>query len=107
TTAPAFRVREEWGELFPELTAVQTEAWRAPWRAWAEGRGLSGEEADTCTLEASGDRLRVRVPAALLGRLRTGRGEPGKGEVWLRAGDGALRQAALLEVVGYENEPEP
>ncbi|MCI0457064.1 MAG: hypothetical protein L0Z62_08800 [Gemmataceae bacterium] len=97
---PAFVVCQRWDELFPELTAdLPAGAWREAWLAWCRPRSIPEGEADTCTLEAQGARLLVRAPAQLIERLRAARSDAIKGEAWVLVGEGALRRAALLELV--------
>jgi hypothetical protein len=55
-------------------------------------------EAEQATLEKADLAVRVRVPARLHDRLRSGRSEVLKGEAWLLAGTGRVRMAAPVEI---------
>lgn len=93
-------VEAGWQEVFPDLAAGPApEQWHEAWRAWCQRRGLPAVEADASILERHEHRVRVRVPARLLDRLRAGRSEALKGEAWLLAGTGRVRQAAQVEVL--------
>jgi hypothetical protein len=84
---PALRMGSGWPETFPELAkGPPPEAWRAAWRAWCLGHGVSAGAAEACTLRHEGIVLWV-------GGLREAPAE----EVWLLAGDGMLRTAARVE----------
>jgi hypothetical protein len=100
-TQPLFVLGAGWPETFPDLAADPgPEAWRQAWRAWGGPRALPGDEIEACTLERQGERLRVTVPPTLMERLRAARSDALKGETWLLAGEGWVRTAALVEVVG-------
>ncbi len=73
------------------------EAWRETWRGWAQGRGLSAEDADACPVAPLEDRVRVTAPRGLVGRF----GAEGE-ERWLLAGTGRVRVAAPMEIVEGE-----
>ena len=53
-------------------------------------------EAEACALDWEGVRLLVGAPRELMRRLRTN-AEPPHEDVWLLAGEGALRTAARVE----------
>jgi hypothetical protein len=98
--APAFAVAGRWDELFPELSAgPPAEAWREAWLAWCQPRGIPGAEAAACGLELRDERLLVRAPARLIERLQAARSDAIKGEAWLLAGEGAIRRAAVVELI--------
>lgn len=95
---PAFVVKDEWAEVFPELTAPPTEVeLEQSWVAWSRQRGLPLDEAEACTLRLEEDRLRVQAPASLMERLRSSRSDVLRGEAWVLIGEGAIRRAAVLE----------
>jgi hypothetical protein len=103
TAQPALELGAGWQEPFPDLAAdLPLSTWEEAWRAWCQPRGLPQTEADSCTLQRQGCRLRVRAPRRLVDRLRAARSDALKGEAWLLAGTGALRSLALLEVVEAE-----
>jgi hypothetical protein len=96
---PALSLGPGWPEVFPELASEPpAEAWRGAWRAWCQGRGVPPGEADACVLSHDGPVLRVEAPRQLLGRLHSTNGEASRDEVWLLAGDGAVRTAARVEL---------
>jgi hypothetical protein len=99
SSEPALVVRDDWSELFPELSGGTTgEDLAAAWRGWARSRGLPDDEAAACAVEARGERLRVAAPASLVARLKSARSDALKGEAWVLAGEGAIRQALLLDI---------
>jgi hypothetical protein len=89
-----------WPDVFPELVAEPPQdMWQQAWRAWCQPRNLPAQETDACGLERAGARLRVRMSKRLADRLRALRSDIFKGEAWILAGEGPLRQAAVLEVI--------
>lgn len=95
----AFAVGADWRDVFPDLAVEPTpEQWREAWRGWCQRRGLPTVEADACALARHEQRVRVRVPARLLDRLRAARSEALKGEAWLLAGAGRVRLAGQIDV---------
>jgi hypothetical protein len=97
---PALALDEHWPEALTGLVTEPTaEEWRQAWQAWCAPRGLPPGEVAECNLEASGHTLLVRAPAKLVDRLRQARSDAVKGEAWLLAGSGRVRQAALVELV--------
>jgi hypothetical protein len=99
-TRPALTMGPGWAEAFPEMaTGPSSEAWHGAWRAWCQVRGLPPGEADSCTLSREGVLLRVGAPRELIGRLHSANGEAARDEVWLLAGEGAMRTAARVELV--------
>jgi hypothetical protein len=100
STTPLFTLGPGWQEVFPELTIeAGLDAWRQAWRTWCEPRGIPTGEISACLLERQAERLRVLAPYHLVERLRAARSDALKGETWLLAGEGAIRAAALVEVV--------
>ena len=98
--APVLTLGEGWPEVLPELAEGPTaEAWRQAWQAWCAPRGVPAAEVEGCRLEVSGYRLVVQAPGRLVERLRAARSDAVKGEAWLLAGSGAVRAAALVELV--------
>jgi hypothetical protein len=103
---PLFTVGAGWPEVFPGLDQEPPlEAWQQAWRAWCEPRGIPADEAAACTLEQRGLRLHVTAPHRLVERLRQSRSDALKGETWLLAGEGKVRQAA--QVAMAEAGPTP
>ncbi|HXG13233.1 MAG TPA: hypothetical protein VNK04_25975 [Gemmataceae bacterium] len=96
---PAFRLGEDWAEVFPELTEESPEIWQQAWRAWCQQRKLPLAEVEACTLQRHGHRLRVGAGKRLIDRLQAVRSQALRGEVWLLAGSGRIRPAAQLELV--------
>ncbi len=98
-SAPAFVIKADWHEAFPELTGEPTEGqWRQAWAEWCEPRDITAAEAEACVLEAAEEQLRVAAPAEVIDRLRAARSDALKGEAWLLAGDGLVRRAAVVEL---------
>src|SRR5262249_11432399 len=95
---PALWMGPGWPETFPELAeGPPPEAWRGAWRAWCQGHGVPPGEAEGCSLDREGVRLRVEAPRELMRRLRAANGEAPPEDVWLLAGEGAVRSAARVE----------
>jgi hypothetical protein len=98
--APLFTLKAGWQEIFPELGQEPSpESWREAWRAWCEQRSLPAAEANACSLQRQGQRLRLAAPPGLVDRLRSTRSDVLKGETWLLAGDGRIRPAAQVELI--------
>jgi hypothetical protein len=97
---PAFELDGDWAEVFPDLVRdPAADVWRPAWRAWCQPRGLPASEVEACSVELHDCRLRVLAPPRLVDRLRAARSDVFKGEAWVLAGTGRLRQAAVLELV--------
>jgi hypothetical protein len=97
---PALTLGAAWEEVLPDLAlAPPPEMWREAWRTWCQARNLPPAEVDACDVEWSEDRVRVLAPAELGKRLRDARADAVKGEAWLLAGAGAVRAAAVVELV--------
>jgi hypothetical protein len=84
---PVFEMEDEDQAWFPPVIAE--EAWLDALALWAGQRDLAETDARRCSMRVSGHRLQVDAPAAWRDKLR--------GETWLLAGSGQLRQAARLE----------
>ncbi len=98
---PAFELREDWHAPFPDLGPQPSEeACRQVWRSWCQPRGLPVEEVAGCDVRPEGLHLRVTAPQSLIERLQAARSDALKGEAWVLIGDGTLRTAALLQLVG-------
>jgi hypothetical protein len=99
-TRPCLSMGPGWPEAFPEVAREPPpEAWAGAWRTWCQAHGIPPGEADACALNREGVVLRVAAPRELSGRLRPVNGESPREEVWLLAGEGAMRTAARLEFV--------
>jgi hypothetical protein len=99
TAAPAVALAP-WAEVLPELAEdLPLAVWRQAWRSWCQPRSIPPVEIEACTLEREQYRVRVGAPRRLVERLRAARSDALKGEAWLLAGQGALRSAALVELV--------
>jgi hypothetical protein len=97
---PAVRWREGCHEVFPSLRdEIPLEAWRKTWNEWCSARGLPVADVERCSMIAHDHRLIVHASRRLIERLKALRSDALKGEAWLLAGDGAVRRAALLEVI--------
>jgi hypothetical protein len=97
---PAFVLASGWEQLFPEVAQeMPLDVWRQAWRGWCQPRGVPAAESDASALERHDYRLRVVAPRRLVERLRQARSDALKGEAWLLAGGGSVRELALLELV--------
>lgn len=74
--------------------------WKPAWQSWCKTRTVPPAMIDDCALAKVDERLRIEASADLLEYLRAGKSDVFKGETWLLAGDGYLREAARLDVVG-------
>lgn len=96
---PLFRLGADVLEVFPELSDEPSlDIWRQAWRVWCQQRQVPAPEAEACVLERGDHRLRVRAEKRLIERLNSTRNEVLRGQVWLQAGVGRFRTAALVEV---------
>jgi hypothetical protein len=73
--------------------------WQRAWLSWCRIRNLPLDYAQECSLALVEERLRIAAPEQLIRYLQIGKSEILKGETWLLAGEGYVRQAARLEVV--------
>jgi hypothetical protein len=97
---PAFVLASDWQQLFPQVAeGLPAEVWRQAWRSWCQPRGVPAAECDASALERNDYRLRAVAPRRLVERLRQARSDALKGEAWLLAGSGSVRELALLELV--------
>jgi hypothetical protein len=95
---PVFAVMDDETALFADLTEDNSQdAARTGWRDWGQTRGLAAADLDACTLEVNGARLRIHVPDANHDRWRKVRADVLKVDVWLLAGEAALRRAFVLD----------
>ena len=102
---PAFVLNTDWQDAFPELAEEPPlDQWRQAWREWCQPRGLPAADVDACVLEPQGCRLRLSAPPRLVERLRAARSDVFKGEAWVLAGTGRLREAAVIELVELQGE---
>jgi hypothetical protein len=98
--SPLLTLGAHWPEVLPQLVEPHSpDTWLQAWRAWCQSRNLANADTETVGVHADGYTLRVQAAPRLLERLRSARNEALKGEVWLLAGNGRMRPAALLEVV--------
>jgi hypothetical protein len=84
--------------LAPLLRDIDAEAWKQSWQVWCHQRNLPAGDAESCQVEPVGHRLVVRAPARLLDRLRGARSDALKGEAWLLAGSGMVREIARIDL---------
>ncbi len=80
------------------LVTQSSESWRQAWLGWCQQRSLPSLDVEACKLELIDHRLLVHAPARLVDRLRQARSEALRGESWLLAGTGRIRQAAVIEL---------
>jgi hypothetical protein len=78
---------------------ARQEDWRQAWQGWCQQRGVTAAESDGCRLEPGGGRLLIRGSQRLLDRLRQSRSDILRGDTWLFAGAGRVRQAAVVDLV--------
>ena len=96
---PAFTIRSDWQQVFPDLTAdPPLDAWRLAWQAWCQSRSLPAADVAACSLSRVGNRLRATVSRKRLEGLRPAVRDAMRGETWLLAGEGGTRAAAQLEI---------
>jgi hypothetical protein len=96
--APLFSLTEGWQDVFPDAAAgPSADEWRQAWVQWCEPRGVPKADAEVCTLEPREETLKVRVPKAVMDRLRAAKGDPLKHEACLLAGTVRARAMAMLE----------
>jgi hypothetical protein len=85
--------------ILPELERpASREAWQQSWQTWCSSRTVPAADAQECSLTCAQDRLLVQAPERLVQYLQAGKSDIFKGETWLLAGDGYLRQAARVEL---------
>jgi hypothetical protein len=105
---PAVQWRDGWRDVFPSMRDdIPMEAWRKTWNEWCHSRGLQVADVERCSLIALDHRLIVHTSRRLIERLKALRSDALKGEAWLLAGNGAVRRAALLEVIEADPEGKP
>lgn len=75
------------------------ELWTGAWQAWCQLRTVPAAFVAECVLAREGERLRIAAPEGLVQYLLAGKSDVFKGETWVLAGDGYLREAARLEVL--------
>jgi hypothetical protein len=108
STRPAVRWRDGWQEVIPRLRdEIPLEAWRKSWKEWCSSRGLPVADVERCSMIARDHRLIVHASRRLIERLKALRSDALKGEAWLLVGDGAVRRAALLEVIEADAGAKP
>jgi hypothetical protein len=96
---PVLIVPGQASEQFPELAEdPPLGAWQQAWQAWCQTRQAPPAEVEQCTLELHDAQLRVSVPPGMRERFRETRSDVLRGEVWLLAGDGPIRRAAVVEI---------
>jgi hypothetical protein len=96
---PALVLRAPWHETLPDLRqTLPAEEWRQAWRTWCQTQHLSPADADQCELTPRGCALRVAAPKRLIDRFGAERGGLLRGERWLMAGGGKLRNAFRVEL---------
>lgn len=90
-----------WQESFAEVRDQPSqEIWRAAWQRWCRSSGLS-QGADSCALEARDHRLTIKADPALAARLQA-IALARDGELWLLAGEGAVRRAGQVDIVAAD-----
>ena len=88
-----------WAETLPELAEpIPLDDWRHAWQEWLRSRGVVAEEAASCRLERSGQKLHMYAPPTLLQRLRTALRPAVQGDIWLLAGTGRFREAVHVQL---------
>jgi hypothetical protein len=74
------------------------DSWRTAWRGWCRSIRVTPGEVDAAAVRRSEHKLIMSAPPALVDRLRVARTELLRGEAWLLAGDGASREAVVVEL---------
>jgi hypothetical protein len=95
-TEPIVRLPAAASEILTQAPAI--DAFRDAWQTWCRPRILPQAEVQQCQLTLTDACLRVAVPELLWQYLVTTKNDVLKGETWLLAGDGYVRQAARLEI---------
>lgn len=97
---PVFSLGAEWTDALPSLRQDAPAAeWRQTWQNWCKERSIPAAVAAECVLERHQHRLDVIAGSSALDALRRAGDDLFKDTVWVLAGTGNLRQAALLHVV--------
>ena|SRR5438105_7261708 len=73
--------------------------WQNAWLMWCQTRNVPLALGHDCALTLVDKRLRIAAPERLIHYLQAARSDVFRGESWLCAGEGYVRQAARLEVV--------
>lgn len=100
TAEPILAQNAGWQAIFPQLADPPPEVLQQAWRSWAQPRGLSDSQIAACAPERIGHRLRVQTPTSVVDHLHKTRSEVFKGDTWILIGDGRVRAAVNLELVG-------
>lgn len=99
TEAPVLSLGPGWEEVFPPVAAgVAPDVWQSAWQAWCAEVGLADAVADTRSVTIQGHKLQIAAAPQLLEHLRSIRHEVLEEAIWLLAGDGPLRAAAVVEL---------
>ncbi|OAI41611.1 hypothetical protein AYO40_02850 [Planctomycetaceae bacterium SCGC AG-212-D15] len=77
-------------------TPPTDEGWRRAWSEWCQAHGLTLNQAEACQVHLAGHRLHVVASEDVVQPIQAILSA--QGDVWLLAGEGPIRQAALLDV---------
>jgi hypothetical protein len=96
---PIFRLPAPAINLFIEPDGVAPlVAFKNAWQSWCQTRTVPPTEIQECELALSDECLRVATPERLIQYLQAGKSDIFKGDTWLLAGEGYVRQAARVEI---------
>jgi hypothetical protein len=96
---PIFRLPALAIKLFTEPDGVAPlDAFKNAWQSWCQTRTVPPAEIQECELALSNERLRVAAPERLIQYLQAGKSDIFRGDTWLLAGEGYVRQAARVEI---------
>jgi hypothetical protein len=96
--APVLRLPAPAEAIWP--AEPPTPVWQEAWRSWCKQRQLPANEIDACSVAYHPPRFEVQAPARLVQRLQAAKSDLSKGETWILVGDGYVRHAVQLQVVG-------
>ena len=98
-TEPIIRLPAAARGVFSESDPKATlDSWQDAWRSWCQMRSVPLADVNECSITLLGERLRIAAPERLIQYLQAGKTDVLKGETWILAGEGYIRQAARLEL---------
>jgi hypothetical protein len=84
---------------FSELDrSLSLHDWQRAWESWCQMRAVPAADATECALSLVDERLRIAAPERLIRFLQSANNDIFKGETWILAGEGYVRQAARLDL---------
>jgi hypothetical protein len=84
---------------FSELDrSLSLHDWQHAWQSWCQMRAVPAADAHECALSLVDERLHIAAPERLIRYLQAANNDIFKGETWILAGEGYIRQAARLDL---------